>query len=77
LTHLNSPFISSIETVHGFIEIPNSKRRRSIKSQIPSTKLQINHKSQAPNLKQISNLKLQTGSKAIVFFVWDFEFRLL
>ncbi len=37
-----------------------------LKSQIPSTKLQINLKFQIPN-----------RFKAIVFFVWDFEFRSL
>jgi hypothetical protein len=37
-----------------------------LKSQIPSTKLQINLKLQIPN-----------RFKAIVFFVWDFEFRSL
>jgi hypothetical protein len=56
LTHLNSPFISSIKTVktvHGFFEIPNSKRRRSIKSKIPSNKSQTNLKSRTPNSKPV------------------------
>ncbi|OQY12469.1 MAG: hypothetical protein B6I30_04785 [Desulfobacteraceae bacterium 4572_187] len=64
-------FGKNLVTVHGLFETQNSKRQRSIKSQISSTKFQTNlppGRRQTPNSKPVQSDCL---------FVWDFEFRSL